>query len=198
MPRRPDVPCARCGRLIWRGTGSLQPGKAICQPCRRAAQPDRWERTPIPCADCSTPIIPRTRQTKFCPECRAARQRARRNAPRPRHAPAAPGQPLNPRGGRPRTRLVNLVHERDTHCHLCRLPLIKELRGTNHPLAPTVDELVPIIRDGDPLDPDNCRAACRCCNTSRGPKPLTPEVYARCRTLSLSHRQKLAPTRGGG
>lgn len=188
MPRRPDVPCARCGRLIWRGTGSLQPGKAICQPCRRAAQPDRWDRKPIPCADCGVTIEPRSRLTKYCPACRDARQKARRT----RSTTTQPGGPLNPRGGRPRARLVNLVHDRDTHCHLCHLPLIKGLRGTNHPLAPTVDELVPIIKGGDPLDPDNCRAACRCCNTSRGPKSLTSEVYARCRKLSLSHRQKLA------
>ena len=137
-------------------------------------------------------ITPLNRRTKYCPDCRVLRERARRNAPRPNRMPAQPGQPLNPRGGRPRTRLVNLVHERDTHCHLCHLPLIKGLRGTNHPLAPTVDELVPIVKGGAPLDPDNCRAACRCCNTSRGPKKLTPEVYARCRTLSLSHRSKLA------
>lgn len=97
--------------------------------------------------------------------------------------------PLNPRAGRPRTRLVRHVHSRDTHCHLCGLLLRTDLRGTNHPLAPTVDELVPISKGGDPLDPTNCRAACRCCNTSRNNRDLTPEVLARCRTLSLSHRR---------
>lgn len=35
MPRRPDVPCAgSCGKLMWRGRGSLPPGKAMCHPCR--------------------------------------------------------------------------------------------------------------------------------------------------------------------
>lgn len=96
--------------------------------------------------------------------------------------------PLNPRGGRPRTRLVHHVHQRDTHCHLCGFPLATQYRNTNHPLEPTVDELVPISKGGDPLDPANCRAACRCCNTSRGARDLTLEVYARCRSISASHR----------
>ncbi len=35
MPRRPDMPCADCGGLMWRGTGSLPAGQARCTPCRR-------------------------------------------------------------------------------------------------------------------------------------------------------------------
>ncbi len=34
MPRRPDLPCAECGALMWRGTGSLPEGEARCRPCR--------------------------------------------------------------------------------------------------------------------------------------------------------------------
>ena len=100
----------------------------------------------------------------------------------------------NPRAGRPRSRLVRLVHERDSYCHLCGLPVDFALKGSNHPLAPTVDEVVPIVRGGDPLDPDNCRLACRCCNTSRGAKPITAAVRARCRALSLMHRGQVTPT----
>lgn len=37
MPRRPDVPCSSCGKLIWRGTGSLPAGQARCRDCRREA-----------------------------------------------------------------------------------------------------------------------------------------------------------------
>lgn len=36
MPRRPDVPCAGCGKLIWRGSSSLPAGQAACHACRRA------------------------------------------------------------------------------------------------------------------------------------------------------------------
>lgn len=35
MPHRPDVPCAGCGELIWRGSTSLPPGEATCRSCRR-------------------------------------------------------------------------------------------------------------------------------------------------------------------
>lgn len=39
MPRNPDLPCNRCGELMWRGTTSLPEGQARCGPCRRA----NWE-----------------------------------------------------------------------------------------------------------------------------------------------------------
>jgi endogenous inhibitor of DNA gyrase (YacG/DUF329 family) len=35
MPRRPDVPCASCGKLMWRGSTSLPSGQATCLGCRR-------------------------------------------------------------------------------------------------------------------------------------------------------------------
>ena len=35
MPRRPDLPCAGCGTLMWRGKGSLPEGEAKCRACRR-------------------------------------------------------------------------------------------------------------------------------------------------------------------
>lgn len=37
MARKPDVPCAGCGKLLWSGKGTLPPGQARCQACRRAA-----------------------------------------------------------------------------------------------------------------------------------------------------------------
>lgn len=36
MPRRPDLPCADCGKLMHRSRGSLPQGQARCHPCRRA------------------------------------------------------------------------------------------------------------------------------------------------------------------
>lgn len=35
MPRRPDLPCADCGQLMWRGNSSRPEGQARCRPCRR-------------------------------------------------------------------------------------------------------------------------------------------------------------------
>jgi hypothetical protein len=35
MAHKPDVPCAGCGKLLWRGPGSLPDGKRLCRDCRR-------------------------------------------------------------------------------------------------------------------------------------------------------------------
>lgn len=45
MPKRPDLPCAGCGRLMWRGPGTLPPGEARCRECRKAAPPRAAKRT---------------------------------------------------------------------------------------------------------------------------------------------------------
>lgn len=34
MPRKPDLPCAGCGKLMWRGSTSLPAGRARCRSCR--------------------------------------------------------------------------------------------------------------------------------------------------------------------
>lgn len=39
MPSKPDVPCADCGKLMWRGPGSLPAGQARCLECRRSNPP---------------------------------------------------------------------------------------------------------------------------------------------------------------
>ena len=102
--------------------------------------------------------------------------------------------PLNPRGGRPRTRLVRHVHQRENRCHLCGLEVDMGL-DPNHPLGRSVDELVPIADGGDPLDPTNCRLAHRCCNSCRGRRPITVAIRQRCRELVRQHLgQHPAPT----
>lgn len=44
MPRRPDLPCADCGNLMWRGSGSLPEGEARCRQCRSADRPEHGYR----------------------------------------------------------------------------------------------------------------------------------------------------------
>lgn len=39
MARHPDLPCSGCGRLLWRGKGSLPGGEAQCRDCRAAGNP---------------------------------------------------------------------------------------------------------------------------------------------------------------
>jgi hypothetical protein len=64
MPRRPDLPCASCGKLIWRGRTSAPAGVAQCQQCRRD-------------------FIPHGTQSGYskgcrCDECRSAKSTAMR------------------------------------------------------------------------------------------------------------------------
>lgn len=37
MTRHPDVPCTRCGRLLWRHPAALPAGQRVCRPCATAA-----------------------------------------------------------------------------------------------------------------------------------------------------------------
>jgi 5-methylcytosine-specific restriction endonuclease McrA len=41
MARRPDLPCASCGKLLWRGRSSLPAGQATCRECRGHRPPLR-------------------------------------------------------------------------------------------------------------------------------------------------------------
>lgn len=81
MPRRPDVPCAECGELMWRGTGSLPEGQATCWSCRRAApeyQPQyvsTWTPESRICPVCGVGFTQERYGQKYCrPMCRARRK----------------------------------------------------------------------------------------------------------------------------
>jgi hypothetical protein len=39
MARNPDLPCSGCGKLLWRGKGSLPGGEAQCRDCRATGSP---------------------------------------------------------------------------------------------------------------------------------------------------------------
>jgi hypothetical protein len=71
MARRPDLPCADCGKLMWSGTTSLPPGRARCLPCRRAVAPSPpMPRIPVGeqahCTRCSQPFIKATINQQLC------------------------------------------------------------------------------------------------------------------------------------
>lgn len=81
----------------------------------------------------------------------------------------------NPRraNGTRRNRLIKRIKREESVCHLCgcwvdvRLP-----HGL--PGSPEVDELVPVVYGGDPLDRSNCRLAHRWCNRKRWHRPVEP------------------------
>lgn len=39
VARHPDTPCSGCGKMLWRGKGSLPGGERQCQDCRSAGAP---------------------------------------------------------------------------------------------------------------------------------------------------------------
>ena len=71
MPRSPDMPCAGCGKLMWRSQTSLPEGQAKCRECRRHSQP-RAKRNA--CAECDAPCYKVYCSTQ-CSNARGGRQR---------------------------------------------------------------------------------------------------------------------------
>lgn len=65
MPQRPDLPCADCGKLMWRSTTSLPAGEARCLPCRRRANPPRQPREPR-CRRCGFLFVKQTPRQQLC------------------------------------------------------------------------------------------------------------------------------------
>ena len=85
----------------------------------------------------------------------------------------------NPRraNGARRTALRNRVAAMGLPCHLCGNPIDyslttyidpKDGKRKRHPLSYELDELVPVSKGGDPLDPSNVAPAHRICNQKRG------------------------------
>lgn len=72
VARRPDTPCASCGRLLYVGRGSLP--NPVCQPCRRLRR-----KVYGSCAECDGPITTRS-GNQFCSVACANRHHA---LPRP-------------------------------------------------------------------------------------------------------------------
>lgn len=75
MARRPDVPCAVCGKLMWSGSTSLPPGQATCHPCRRKLTPRpptrRFVREIRSCQKCGASFEATHPNNVYCsPRCR--------------------------------------------------------------------------------------------------------------------------------
>lgn len=156
MARRPDVPCADCGQLMWSGSTSLPPGRATCRPCRakhstRAAMV-RDNRTP--CVDCG--------QQAWGQRCRSCANQAKvharptiRSADDPRvtrrlREQAAPGMSVGER-----TRLLAKWKRQGRQCTYCQA------------VATTIDHVLPLVRGGTNHE-GNLTPCCRSCNGSKG------------------------------
>ncbi len=95
--------------------------------------------------------------------------------------------PLDPREGRPRRRAQAAVRATQPHCHLCGHTIDPRRCAQRDPLGSTIDEIIPLSAGGSALDPTNLRHAHRCCNSTRGRAPITPEVRAQCLTAYRRH-----------
>jgi 5-methylcytosine-specific restriction endonuclease McrA len=77
----------------------------------------------------------------------------------------------NARTGRPYRRLCLAQRALGLPCWLCGHDIRYDIRGPDagkHPLAFTLDHLLPLSRGGALLDPANARSAHRRCNSARG------------------------------
>jgi 5-methylcytosine-specific restriction endonuclease McrA len=77
------------------------------------------------------------------------------------------------RNGRPYRRLVAAQKALGLPCWICGHNIPANVDGRRHPLAFTLDHLIPLSKGGDLCDPANARSAHRRCNSSRGNRTTT-------------------------
>ena len=68
-----------------------------------------------------------------------------------------------------RASLRKRVFAMQDHCRICGKEVDKTLPA-GHPLAPELDEIIPIARGGSPYDIDNLQLTHRICNERKGSK----------------------------
>lgn len=71
------------------------------------------------------------------------------------------------RNGYRRRQLVARIKATATHCSLCGQPLAPEAQWPD-PLCTVIDEDIPRVKGGSPLDHDNCSAMHNQCNRFKG------------------------------
>ena len=147
MPRSPDLPCAGCGKLLWRGTTSLPEGEAMCNPCRRDQHGQVGYKRGCRC--------------DACREAKAAEARAYRVTVRERDGVSLSSKRTSA------TRYYwippvkrQAVYERDDWvCQLCFDPVDRSL-DPHHRFAATLDHIEcqswVLIPDHSPGNPAAC------------------------------------------
>lgn len=187
MPRKPDLPCASCGKMLWRRSGiSLPLGQATCHPCRRLRAIGREQevkeqrRKLLPeaaCEMCGVSYRQASPTYKTCgAACRGEFLRIKR---------AKFYRVYGSTGNRKRARKYGVAYEtihyekvfdRDEWlCGICGESVSKHLEYP-HPLSASLDHVVPISRGGPHLY-SNVQCAHLKCNVSkRASYPADSEV----------------------
>lgn len=195
MARRPDVPCAQCGRLLWGGTTSLPGGQRVCRPCRkiyggptRAGRPRKSHWTRKPCGHCGEVFVVTKNRAVYCSRICANRGAGHARSLHPEssktlHAhrrSAAPGLSYTARKA-----LLRKWQRRQRACSYCS------------DLATTMDHVIPLIRGGSNYE-GNLAPACRRCNSGKNQwlltewrtgRRCTPTAYVLPSPLNLRQRK---------
>lgn len=164
MAKKPNVPCAKCGTLLWGSPTSLPAGLRTCLPCRRLASTARpRRRTRVVCAGCDGEFIPYRKTDRFCSlKCRyRVKDRAKAHTShreRARHF----GVPYEATSAK-------RVYERDGwRCGLCR-EAVDPGCAFPDPLSPSLDHVIPLSVAGSPGHVwSNVQLAHLGCNIKKG------------------------------
>lgn len=194
MARVPDVPCARCGKLLYGGKGSLPAGKRTCRDCRRDAtdrKPKRWKFCAEP--ECESLARSFERCDKHRPpvstdtDCTSTgchRRSDARGLCKPHYKQWARQHGMikdtwndtrrnryhqkrtnSPRRG-DAVMLAKIIERDGSECAWCGEPIDLSLTWP-HRMYRTIDHIVPVSLGGE-HSMDNTRLMHFACNSSRG------------------------------
>lgn len=178
MARKPDTPCAGCGKMLWGTQTSLPPGERRCRPCRTA---HCGKTRPDICAFCSAPFTSvrnsRTSWTACCSKPCAGKKRIVDEGIPLGGDPARKRAKWRAENHRRRSRKrgslgafdhVTATYERELRaaakqCPLCDIRLIDD--PSQH-ASKELDHMVP-LNVGGTHTMGNVRIICRLCNVRR-------------------------------
>lgn len=193
MPRKPDTPCAVCGRLLWTGSTSLP--SPVCRQCRSEQprrQPDTRGTSEQQCEGCGLRYRPHrtSKASRFCSlSCagRAGSNRPRKHLTLEARAEAARLKSER-HDARRRARKYGVEYEpidrrqvfiRDNWtCGICGGAVDPSLRWPARECA-TVDHIVPLARGGSHTYA-NTQCAHACCNIKKGANLTEADREASC------------------
>lgn len=150
--------CSQCGS---RFTGVSLASNVCSTECERrkyvAANDNKVDRTPRPCAECGVMFSPvyGVKNRKFCSDDCGDRS-ARRTTHRKRRAKLrnVTVESVNP---------TNVFDRDGWRCQFCKVKTPRKLRGTYAPNAPELDHIVPLSCGGE-HSYINTQCLCRSCN----------------------------------
>jgi hypothetical protein len=164
VARKRDRSCTKCGQPMWGGKRCLPPGQGTCRKCRDEMKPLRVRKDGMPYG--SGP------QTFTCQRCARHWQREPVRGQVPKWCPDC--KHMGPWERRRAALLGAFVEDVDRtavfladgyRCHLCG-KMTDKSKGSKHPLAPTIDHVIPLSVGGK-HERSNCRTAHFSCNSAK-------------------------------